>query len=119
MSNRREAIKGIVKKDTLELEQFQNQVLRPILKGQHDLLIANFQYYTEQRKINFENCKDNLKSKHIEAILSKDIAFKNLQLGLVIGHFTNEEYAVYTFNSAEYNKRILQMLKKRLKDTFV
>lgn len=116
---KRVEIKGIVRKDTQELEKFQNEVLRPILKGQHELLIESFQYYLTQRKIDFSNLKKETKEKHINSILSKDIAYKNLQIGIVVGQFSVEEFHTYRLHSGEFNKRILQMLKKRLKDTLV
>ena len=119
MKTKRAKIKGIVRKDTQELEHFQNSVLRPILKGQHELLIQSFQNYLEQRKIDFSNIKTEQKENHINSILSKDIAYKNLQIGMIIGQFTTEEFELYKLHSGEYNKRILQMLKKRLKDTLI
>jgi len=119
MSNRRHAIKGIVKSDTKELEKFQNEVLRPILKQQHTLLMQSFMIYLEKRKVNFDSLSLEVKEKHITSILSKDIAYKNLQIGIIVGQFTLEDFARYQENPNEFNKRILQMLKKRLKDTLL
>jgi hypothetical protein len=119
MTSKRAQIKGIVREDTQTLERFQNQVLRPLLKTQHDLLIESFQTYVAQRKIDFSGANSKTQEKHIDAILSKDIAYKNLQIGMIVGHFTLEEYKDYKQHSGEYNRRILQMLKKRLKDTLV
>ncbi len=116
---KRESIKGIVNLDTKELELFQNEVLRPILKANHELLIDSFQLYLKHRKIDFFNSNKETKEKHINSILSKDIAYKNVQVGIVIGQFDKKEFQLYSLHSAEYNKRILQMLKKRLKDTLV
>lgn len=73
----------------------------------------------QQRKIDFSNINTERKEKHINSILSKDIAHKNLQIGMIIGQFTSEEFELYTLHSGEYNKRVLQMLKKRLKDTLI
>lgn len=119
MSDRRRTIKGIVKSDTKELERFQNEVLRPILKQQHELFIQSFTVYLEKRKVNFDALSSELKENHIISILSKDIAYKNIQIGMIVGQFTLEELGYYHQNSNEYKKRILQMLKKRLKDTLL
>jgi hypothetical protein len=119
MSDRRKAIKGIVKQDTKKLERFQNEVLRPILKQQHDLLLQSFTIYLQKRKIDFEKLSIEQKEKHIESILSKDIAFKNMQAGMIVGRFTSEEFQRFNEHSSEYSRRILQMLKKRLKDTLL
>ena len=115
----RAKIKGIVREDTRELERFQNEVLRPILKTQHELLIQSFQAYLKQRKIDFSKLNHQTQEKHINSILSKDTAYKNLQVGMIVGHFTLEEFTNYKEHSGEYNRRILQMLKKRLKDTLI
>jgi hypothetical protein len=116
---KRAQIKGIVREDTQEVERFQNQVLRPLLKTQHDLLMESFHNYLQQRKIDFSKATTQTQTKHIDSILSKDIAYKNLQIGMIVGHFTLEEYEAYKKHSGEYNRRILQMLKKRLKDTLI
>ncbi len=119
MSGKRPKIKGIVKPNTQKSERFQNEVLRPILKQQHELLIQSFAIYLQKRKIHFENLTLEKKEKHIDSILSKDIAFKNLQVGIILGRFTPEEFERFNQDSNEYSRRILQMLKKRLKDTLI
>jgi len=112
-------IKGIVRSDTQETERFQNEVLRPILKYQHEILLQTFTTYLEKRKINFDSLSIDKKERHIDSILSKDIAFKNMLLGMTVGRFTIEEITIYEEKSSEYNRRILQMLRKRLKDTLL
>ena len=112
-------IKGIVQENTKNIEQFQNEVLRPILKQQHGLLLACFQSYLTQQKIDFASLHAESKEKHIHTVLSKNTAFKNLNIGIVVGQFSEEEFNKYTKDSGEYNRRILQMLKKRLKDTLI
>lgn len=119
MADSRSTIQGIIKPNTKELERFQNEVLRPILKQQHDLLLQSFRTYLQKRKIVFERISTEQKEKHIQSILSKDIAFKNMQVGMIVGRFTTEEFQLFNEHASEYSRRILQMLKKRLKDTLL
>jgi hypothetical protein len=117
MKSERTKIDGIVKENIKKIEQFQNEVLRPILKQQHELFVESFQNYVMHRKIPFQTISKEQKEKHINSILSKDIAFKNFQIGMVVGQFSLEEFREYQLDSGEYNRRIVQMLKKRLRDT--
>lgn len=103
--------------ETKDIEQFQNQVLRPILKMQHSILIALFCDYLIKKKVSFSNLKLEKQKKHIEGILSKDIAYRNLQIGIVLGQLSIDEYNFYKENSNKLSRRIIQMLKQRLKDS--
>lgn len=117
MNKERPIISGLIKKGTSEKECFQNEVVRPIIKMQHQLLIVSFQSYIEKRKIDFSRLDKEKINSQIETICKKDTAFKSLILGLVIGHFTIKEYEKYRMYSSEYNKRIIQIVKKRLQDS--
>ncbi len=101
-------------KEAGPVETFQNGCLRPILKMQHDLLIA------------IANELDHLKllasrSSNVEDLKKKTIAFlkhqhqlKHLIIGTVVGHFTISEWHNYSKNSNEYNKRIINMSGERI-----
>ena len=115
--NTRPELKGLILEGTKTIEQFQNEVLRPILKMKHTLFVSFFSDYLKKRKIPFSEITLNQQEKHIDTILSKDIGYKNLQLGIVTGQLSLEEYSFYRDNTSELNKRILQMLRKRLKDS--
>ena len=100
-------------------EKFQNTTLRQVIKLQHPLLIALFQDYAITRKIILNTLTEQRAKRFIESALSKDIAFKNKMIGLVVGQFTLEEFALYSTVSSEFNKRIFAMIKKRLKDSLL
>ena len=53
MPKERPIIKNIVSDKTLPFETFQNVTLRPIIKMQHDLILALFQSYVQKKKIVF------------------------------------------------------------------
>lgn len=123
MSNRedlrsiRPAIPSIVQQhETTAAEQFQNSCLRPILKLQNELLIALFKRYIISRKGKFNQLAETAKVVYIADSVKKDLKFKNLLIGTIIGHFTLEEYQVYQSDAAELNRRISNMLIKRLQD---
>ena len=51
------------------------------------------------------------------AVFGKDIHYKNFILGIIVGHFSTEEYQYYRFNSSELNKRILKIVAQRVQDS--
>lgn len=95
-------------------EQFQNETLRPIIKLQHDLLIAFFKAYIITKKFKFNEVSNLKKVDFITTVFKKDNAFKSELKGLIIGHFTVGEFKLYSDNKSDYNKRILTMIEQRL-----
>jgi hypothetical protein len=96
-------------------EFFQNNTLRPILKLQNDLILALFRHYVEKHKGVFYELSTERKMDYIESAIHKDMKFRNILKGLVLGQFTLEEYRAYSADSSAINKRILSMIKERLK----
>ncbi|MGI9532395.1 glyoxalase [Lutimonas sp.] len=103
--------------DQSEFEQFQNSVLRPILKLQHDLIIAFFERYTKKKKINFHELSRIKKQELISRIFIKDHQFKTEFRGLILGQFTEGEFRDYQLMDSEVNRRIYSMGKERLLST--
>jgi predicted histidine transporter YuiF (NhaC family) len=112
----RPILSNLIKEGTLDIEKFQNEVIRPIIKMQHSLLIALFQDYIKQRKIDFINLKKEKQIERINTILTKDTNFKSIILGIVIGHFSPNELSFFVQNSSEFKKRVIQIAKHRLQD---
>lgn len=111
---RGQTIGSVTTQSTTE-ESFQNEVLRPILKLQNDLFVASFINYISKNKADFFNHSLDKKQSVIENAIQKDIKFRNVLKGMVIGLFTSDEYAIYTKNSSNINKRMMSMLVERLK----
>lgn len=111
---RGEAIGAISNQSTSD-EQFQNQVLRPILKLQNDLFIDVFKNYVAKYKNDFYSYPVEKKLQYIENSVQKDIKFRNSLKGMVIALFTIAEYDLYIKNSSSLNKRMMNMLIERLK----
>ena len=112
----RPVLKNLINSNTTDLERFQNEVLRPIIKMQNNLLVALFKNYIRNRKIEFNKLKAEVQENKINSILTKDINFKNILLGIIIGHFNKNEIKIYLKSKSELNKRIIQMVKQRLQD---
>ncbi|WP_281543221.1 glyoxalase [Maribacter aestuarii] len=97
-------------------EHFQNMTLRPVLKLQNNLLLASFQNYIVKTKNAFYELKLESRMDFITNAIQKDIKFRNSLKGMLIGQFTLEEYELYIQNSSALNKRMMNMVIKRLQD---
>ena len=106
---------GIISDQSSSDELFQNDVLRPILKLQNDLVLAVFLNYLAKNKMAFKNLTPEKKGATIENALQKDIKLRNVFKGMIIGLFTTDEYALYLNNSSSLDKRMMGMLLERLK----
>jgi hypothetical protein len=51
--------------------------------------------------------------------LTKDINFKNILIGSIIGHLNENEIKIYLKSKSELNKRIIQMVMQRLQDNLI
>lgn len=95
-------------------EAFQNKTLRPIIKMQHNLLIAVFNNYIAKRKNVFFELSLEKRLDYIEHAIQKDLKFRNSLKGMIIGQFTVDEYESYIKNSSALNKRMMNIVKERL-----
>lgn len=102
-----------------DAEDFQNKVLRPIIKMQSDLLIAHLYAKLKTLKITLKEL-DPLKQKDIiTQLFSKDQSFKHEIIGMIIGQFSFEEYECYSKISKETNRRITQIVSNRCVDLLI
>lgn len=104
-----------ISETSTEMENFQNQTLRPILKLQNDLYLTLFNSYATRQKADYETLSGAKKRTFMEQSLQKDMVLKNTFIGITVGLFTNEELAVYITQTKDYNRRIITMLVERIK----
>ncbi|MEP3371542.1 MAG: glyoxalase [Maribacter dokdonensis] len=97
-------------------ERFQNLTLRPILKLQNDLFLASFQNYIKKMKNTFYELKLEKRLDYVTKAIQKDIKYRNSLKGMIIGQFTVDEYEIYIQNSSALNKRMMNMVIKRIQD---
>jgi hypothetical protein len=97
-------------------ESFQNDTLRPIIKLQSPILIETYRNYIIKHKNVFYELSNEKKLDYIENSINKNQKFRNLLKGMIIGLFTTEEYHIYKKNSSSLNKRMMNIILKRLQD---
>ena len=120
MSNKiRPVLNNLINSNTSNIERFQNEVIRPIIKMQNNFLVVFFEDYLKNRKIEFYILKYEDQENKINTILTKDINFKNILIGSIIGHFDENEIEIYLKSTSELNKRIIQIVKQRLQDNLI
>lgn len=98
-------------------EVFQNTVLRPIIKLQHELILR-----AVENTPNFFSILARVHTKEqyireIKPFIQSQVPFKNQMIGMIAGMMTLEEYDYYSANISEMNKRITQMIIQRIADT--
>ena len=106
---------GIVTAQSSVEEAFQNITLRPILKLQNDLFVQVFINYAVKQKSTFFALTVDKKLNYIENSIHRDMKFRNLLKGMIIGFFTVNEFHDYIKNSSNLNKRMMNLLIERLK----
>lgn len=101
-----------------DFEQFQNETLRQICKLQNEILLEFIPFYIASKNKTFTQHAPADKLKYIDSLFSRDTSFKNTLSGMIIGHFTLEEFQYYTKNVSEINKRMVSLIKKRFLSQF-
>lgn len=97
-----------------EEEHFQNETLRPVAKLQNELLIEVFKNYIKKHKNVFYQLNLEKRMEYLTNAIQKDVKFRNSLKGIIIGHFTMEEYRNYITNSSALNKRMMNIVRERL-----
>ncbi len=95
-------------------EQFQNQTIRPILKLLDDSIQTLWQHHWPKRKTPFDRFTAQEKIAYIERAVREDTRLRLTLIGMVLGHFTPDEWVVFTADEAEITRRIGSMLTQRL-----
>ena len=102
-----------------EEEIFQNEILRPILKLQHELIITLAQEFLRSRNVTWEKVKEKDPFQWLNINIKRDIPFKNQLIGMVIGQFSKNELDEYLTFQKEMNKRIINMMTERIISNYV
>lgn len=96
-----------------EVEAFQHQVLRPVLKLQNDALLEAFLAYTGASGMCL--APDRVPA-FVQEQLRRNLQLKELLSGMVCGMFTRSEHQFYLQQRAEIRRRINGLLLQRLTD---
>ena len=100
-----------------EEELFQNMVLRPVIKMQHDVLILRVKSYFISKRVMFNVMDKKKRTLAIEQAFLGDNAFKKEIQGMILGQLDTTEYQRYLQNERTMNKRIIQMVRNRMLDS--
>ena len=99
-----------------EAESFHHKTLRPILKFQNDAILKLFSDFIVSSKIHFSLLSKNQKYEFIRTSVKNDLNLKISLIGITVGLFTDEELDFYFEHKKEINKRIVEMMVKRICD---
>ena len=116
----RPEISSIIKTENFSAEEkFQNEVLRPIIKLQHDLILSYFEHYLKQNKVKMNELNNTQKTHLAHKLFKTNTRLKTELRGLIIGLFTLEEYKEYLNLSSQLNKRMNNMIQQRIASCYV
>ncbi len=102
-----------------EIELFQNEVLRPIMKFQNEVLTTFFISNLKKRDVDFSKMNLNGRIAYVTNVIQKDLGLRNVLIGMVLGLMTVEEIGQYYQYETEYRRRISKMVIDRLADQLV
>lgn len=102
-----------------EEELFQNMVLRPVIKMQHDVLILRVKSYFSSKRVMFNVMDKKKRTLAIEKAFLGDNAFKKEIQGMILGQLDTTEYQRYLKYERTMNKRIIQMVRNRMLDSIL
>ena len=110
---------SLVEGNLKEEELFQNMVLRPVIKMQHDILILRVQTYFLSKKMVFHMMDKKKRVHAIESAFQNDNPFKKEIQGMILGQLNTKEYQTYLKNERAMNKRLNQMVRNRMLDSIL
>ncbi len=93
---------------------FQHQVLRPLLKFQHELLVATATDFAHDYHVPLATAAPTEASRLLTDLLARNTRLRATLTGLVVGLLTGEEFAFYQQHRAELNRRLLDLVAERL-----
>ena len=98
------------------LEVFQSQTLRPILKLQNPVMLALVSVYLKKYCPRFAGLSRNEKMVYVRDLLKRDSRPKNMLVGMVAGHFTEDEFAFFVKQEPEIRRRLIDLCIQRIQD---
>lgn len=100
-------------------EKFQNEVIRPIVKFQHELIIDIFKDYLHEKKIQLDLLSTENQIIKITRVVQKDRTLTIQLQSIIIAYFTLKEYKQFNLMQSSMKKRIAQIIRERIINTLV
>ena len=98
------------------MEQFQSRTLRPICKLQNPLILMTVARYLQKYNTGFRRMARVDQEAKVRNLLKQDRRLKRTLVGLVAGHFTEEEYMFYLDHQREVRRRLVALFTQRVLD---
>jgi hypothetical protein len=95
-------------------EKFQNDTLRPVMKLQHEHIVAVFAQFLTKRKVKLDQLPAKQRWDKIKELVTRDNRLRGLLFGIAIGQFTTDEMTHYLENEGDANRRMTNLLTERL-----
>lgn len=112
-------IRPVLSVDTSEqqpMEAFQSLTLRPICKLQNPLVLMTVAHYLQKYNTGFRQMDRADRERKVRDLLKEDRRLKRSLIGMIAGHFTEEEYAFYLNHQREVRRRLVELLTQRVLD---
>lgn len=97
-------------------ELFQNEVIRPVIKTQSELIKLHVMNQLKVMKVNFSDLDQLKREKQLRSLMQNHQQFKREIIGIVLGQLRTEEMNTYFTMQKEINRRIVQIVGNRMVD---
>jgi catechol 2,3-dioxygenase-like lactoylglutathione lyase family enzyme len=98
------------------VEQFQNETLRPILKLLNPTILRLVAARLARYGVGFADMDRVDQRDRLRNLMTEDNRLKQTLLGMVVGHFTEDELSAYLAHKDEVRRRCVPMLLARAQD---
>lgn len=93
---------------------FQHQVLRPLLKLQHEVATGILEDFAQDYRLPDPTANLAEATRQRAELLARNARLRATLVGTILGLLTDEELAFYRQHRSELNRRLLDMLAVRL-----
>lgn len=95
---------------------FQHQVLRPLLKLQHPVLLAVVADFAADYRLPLAGAAPEAQVRRLTELLSRNARLRATLTGLVVGQLTTDELAFFRQHRPELTRRLLDLATQRVCD---
>lgn len=99
--------------DSRPVERFQHTVLRPVLKLLNPVILDLVAHTLSKYGTGFTSMDRPDQIRRLENLLGQDSRLKRTLLGMAMGHFTQDEFALYLEHSGEIRRRMVELVTER------
>lgn len=96
------------------IADFQHQVLRPLLKLQHEVLLATVADFAHDYHLPLATATPTEATRLLTELLIRNTRLRATLVGLVVGMLTQPELVFYRQHRLELNRRLLGLAQQRV-----